>query len=109
MSKVLSVCLVLILLVSLLCYFTDSTFNLKAYADNLNDLPDKPTLPSFDYVNDAFTNIDDSDVISAVKSLAKAIGVFFEFLFNCIAYPFRWIAYIIEVVLVLTNGMIVRG
>lgn len=103
MSKVLSVALVLILLVSLLCYFTDSHFNLKAYADNLENLPNKPTLPNFDYVNDAFTNID------GFVDLGIALGSFFEFLFNCIVYPFQWIAYIIEVVLVLTNGMIVRG
>lgn len=109
MSKVLSGALCIVLILALLCYFTGTSFNLKAYAENLDNLPDKPTLPTFDDVLSAFDNIRDYDILLAFVDFCKALGPFFKFLFNCIAYPFQWIAYIIEVVLVITNGMIVRG
>lgn len=103
MSKVLSGALVLILLVALLCYFTNTSFNLKAYADNLDNLPNKPTLPNFEYVNGSFSNVE------SIGDFASAVGGFFSFLFDCVAYPFEWIVYIVKVVFVLTNGMIVGG
>lgn len=100
MSKAIVVCITLVLLFSLLCYFTATSFNLRAYLDNLDNVPSKPALPDWSKVTYAFDNINTiGDSMAALRS-------FFVFIGDCLAYPFRYIAYLTKTVFVLSNGML---
>lgn len=100
MSKAIVVCITLVLLLSLLCYFTATSFNLRAYLDNLDNVPSKPALPDWSKVTYAFGNITTiGDAMTALKS-------FFVFIGDCLAYPFKYIAYLTKIVFVLSNGML---
>mgnify|MGYP006982716793 CR=1 FL=1 len=103
MSKILTFLLVVVLLLALLCSFTGATFNLKAYADNLDDLPQKPALPDWSNVVLSF------DKATTIQTGLQALGGFFEFVIDCLAYPFQFIGYIVKTVFVLSNGMLERG
>lgn len=103
MSKVFTFLLVVILLFALLCFFTGATFNLKSYADNFDDLPSKPDLPDWSSVVISFDNA------TTVQSAFQALGSFFGFVVDCLAYPFRFIFYISQTVFILSNGMLERG
>lgn len=103
MSKVLTFGLVVVLILSLLCFFTGATFNLKAYANNLDNLPKKPSLPDWSKVTISFDNAE------TVKESFQALGTFFVFVGDALAYPFRFIAYIGETVYLLSNGMLEKG
>lgn len=103
MSKVLTFGVVIVLLIALLCFFTGSTFNLKAYVNNLDKLPKKPSLPDWSKVTLSFDNAE------TVKEAFQALGTFFVFVGDSLAYPFKFIAYIGEMVYLLSNGMLEKG
>jgi|GEM_PF-5811645 len=100
MSKAIVVCITLVLLLSLLCYFTATSFNLRAYLDNLDNVPSKPALPDWSKVTYAFDNI------TAIGDAMTALKSFFVFIGDCLAYPFKYIAYLTKTVFVLSNGML---
>ena len=100
MSKVLTFGLVVVLLLSLLCFFTASTFNVKAYANNLDNLPEKPPLPDWSKVTFAF------DGVETIKDGLNALGAFFTFVGDVLAYPFQFISYITKTVFIISNGML---
>lgn len=100
MNKVLTFLLVAVLLLALFCSFTGATFNLKAYANNLDDLPEKPTSPDWSSVVLSFDNA------TTIQTALQALGDFFGFVIDCLAYPFQFIGYIAETVFVLSNGML---
>lgn len=100
MSKAVTFCIAFVFFMSLLCYFTNTTFNMKAYANNLNNLPAKPKLPDWSEVSISFENVD------GIKDAFSALGSFFTFIGDALSYPFQYIAYIAKTVYVLSNGML---
>lgn len=100
MSKVLTFLLVFVLGISLLCFFTGSTFNLMAYANNLDNLPTKPSLPDWSLVSISFDNVE------TIKDAFVALRTFFVFVGDALAYPFKYIAYLGKTVFILSNGML---
>lgn len=57
MTKAVVFGVTLVLLLSLLCYFTATSFNLRVYLDNLDNVPSKPTLPDWSKVTFAFDSV----------------------------------------------------
>lgn len=100
MSKVLTFGLVVVLLLSLLCCFTATTFNLKAYANNLDNLPSKPELPDWSKVSISFESVE------TIRDAFSALGSFFVFIGDAISYPFEFIGYIGKTIYILSNGML---
>lgn len=100
MTKAVVFGVTLVLLLSLLCYFTATSFNLRVYLNNLDNVPSKPTLPDWSKVTFAF------DSVETIKDGLKALNTFFVFVGDCLAYPFQFIGYITKTVFVLSNGML---
>lgn len=100
MSKVLTFLLVFVLAIALLCFFTGSSFNLKAYANNLENLPTKPSVPDWSKVSISFDNAE------TIKDSFQALRTFFVFVGDALAYPFKYIVYLGETVFTLSNGML---
>lgn len=73
MSKVLTFLLVFVLAIALLCFFTRASFNLKAYANNLENLPTKPSVPDWSKVSISFDNAE------TIKDSFQALRTFFVF------------------------------
>lgn len=100
MSKAIFVCITLVLVLSLLCYFTATSFNLRVYLENLDKVPTKPTLPDWSKVTYAFDNI------TTIGQAMTALKSFFVFIGDCLAYPIQYIVYLTKTVYVLSNGML---
>ena len=100
MTKIFTFVVTLILILALLCFFTGASFNLRAYMDNLNKLPEKPEIPNWQYVSDAW----EGEI--TIRNIWDKLGAFFEFLGNCIAYPFEYLVYLGKTVYYLTDGML---
>lgn len=100
MSKAILFCITLVLVLSLLCYFTATSFNLRVYLENLDNVPSKPTLPDWTKVSYAFDNI------TSIGEAMNALKSFFVFIGDCLSYPIQYIVYLSKTVYVLSNGML---
>lgn len=83
MSKAILTCITLVLVLSLLCYFTATSFNLRVYLENLDKVPTKPTLPDWTKVTYAFGNVTGiGEALTALKSFLCSLVIALLIRFN---------------------------